>query len=269
VLVATHNLMHGLRLAELVERYRSLRDTIGLEILCVQENHTVDGRPHTARIAAGMGSDYREVSADDRNGVGVVYDGSRLALLDARWLPLPALQSLTWLERCYIAGGRPERRHALLAVFRREGGDPFALVTFHLETAGSNLHRRAQVAAIAAALESAGHERRAVVCGDTNAFEWRRRRQPAVMRELLAPLTERGLADVTGARGGAHRPTHFFARQHEPRLTHRLTVLAGKLGLDLPLRYDVVCSSLKATAYGILTTPESDHDLAWAALNAS
>lgn len=269
MLVATHNLMHGLRLPALLDRYRELRATNGLELLCVQENRREAGLAHTARIAEALGSAYREVSDPERTGVGVAYDSSRLELLDSTLVALPRLGSLTLLERAYIVGGRAQQKHALLAVFRPPDGAPFAVVTMHLDTAGTSLHRAAQVSAIAAALAASGHARRAVVCGDTNAFVWDRRQHPAAMRQLLAPLAELGLADVVDERGDASRPTHFFARQHEPRLTHRLTVLAGKLGVDLPRRYDVICSSLPAISHGVVATPESDHDLVWAALNAS
>jgi hypothetical protein len=44
--------------------------------------------------------------------------------------------------------------------------------------------------------------------------------------------------------------------------------LLGKMGLDLPRRYDVVCTSVPVLRRGQVVTPDSDHDLVWAALRA-
>ena len=44
-------------------------------------------------------------------------------------------------------------------------------------------------------------------------------------------------------------------------------MLAGAIGIDFPRRYDVVAAAPRATAAGVLDTPESDHNLVWAALD--
>ena len=44
-------------------------------------------------------------------------------------------------------------------------------------------------------------------------------------------------------------------------------MLLGKLGLDIPLRYDVVCTNLTVTERGQVVTPASDHDLVWASID--
>jgi len=261
--------MHGHRLPRLIERYAALLKSLGLDILCVQENAATKRGPHSAQIAAALGPGYGELSQPDRTGVGIVYDREQLELLDAALVPLPRLDALTWLERRYIVGGRPKQKYAQLAVLGPRAGAPIAVVSFHLETAGTNQHRRAQVGAIADALAARGHASRAVVCGDTNAFAWSKRQQPDALRELLRPLAATGLVDVAAEAGADQCPTHFFARQREPKLSHRLTVMLGKLGLDLPLRYDVICTDLPIADRGVTPAPESDHDIVWAAFNAS
>jgi endonuclease/exonuclease/phosphatase family metal-dependent hydrolase len=132
----------------------------------------------------------------------------------------------------------------------------FAAACFHLDTAGGNRHRATQVDAIATTLSERNLHHEFVACGDTNAFAWRR--QPAVLSRLLAPLAALGATDPDS------RPTHFFARQNEPKLPHKIGVLLGKLGIDLPRRYDVVCTNLPVTERGQVVTPDSDHDLVWA-----
>jgi endonuclease/exonuclease/phosphatase family metal-dependent hydrolase len=269
VLVATHNLMHGVRLPRLIERYLALQRDVGLDILCVQENTRTGGRTHSARIAAALGPRFAQVAEPDRTDTGILYDNECFRLVDAQRIALPRLTELNWLERRYIASGRPEQKYAQLAVLEPTNAAPFVVVSFHLETAGTNQHRRAQIGAIAAALTDRGATERAVICGDTNAFVLRARQQPAAMRALLAPLWSRGFGDLAAGADLEDRATHFFARQHEPRLTHRLTVLLGKLGLDLPLRYDVICSDLPARGCGVASAPESDHDIVWAALSVA
>ena len=81
-----------------------------------------------------------------------------------------------------------------------------------------------------------------------------------VTNSVVEPLVALGAVDPET------RATHFFARQNEPKLLHRLGVLLGKLRLDLPRRYDVVCANLPAIRRGQVTTPDSDHDLVWAQL---
>ena len=79
---------------------------------------------------------------------------------------------------------------------------------------------------------------------------------------MLAPLAALGAEDPGTA------PTHYFARQNEPKVPHRVGVLLGKLGIDLPRRYDVVCTNLPVSARGQVATPDSDHDLVWARIAA-
>jgi hypothetical protein len=272
VVVASHNLMHGARLATLVPHYLALRQMEGLDLLCLQEDRYViaggaaAGERPSDRIQAALGERhrpdrYRVLRQDDCPGLAFIYDGATLRCASHGVVPLPRLRSLSWFEKLYILGGRTKQKYALLASMEPlAGGAAFTAACFHLDTAGGNGHRLTQVRAIAESLEAYGRGRRLVACGDTNAFAWRR--QAAALGRLLAPLAALGAVDPgTG-------PTHFFARQNEPMLPHRIGVLLGKLGLDLPRRYDVVCANLPAARRGQVQTPGSDHDLVWASLEA-
>jgi len=271
--VASHNLMHGVRLEALVPHYLALRQTEGLDLLCLQEDRYVGaglaggGERPSDRIQAALGERhrpdrYRVVRRDDCPGLAFIYDGATLRCASQGVVPLPRLQSLSWFEKRYILGGRTKQKYVLLASMEPFGGGPaFTATCFHLDTAGGNAHRLSQVRAIAEALQARGLDRRLVACGDTNAFAWRR--QAAALDRLLAPLAALGAVDP------GTRPTHFFARQNEPKLPHQIGVLLGKLGLDLPRRYDVVCANLPVGRRGQVPTPGSDHDLVWAALQAS
>lgn len=263
MVIATHNVMHGLRLPRLLPHYGALRSDVGLDVLCVQENHASDGGVHGDGIATALGGSHAHCYDPAFPRLGVVYDRARLEVVDAALVALPRLLRLSWFESLYIAGGKTQPKYAQLVALRpRGGGDPFAVVNFHLDTAGDNAHRRAQIAAVADALAARGWAGRVAACGDTNAFAWRRQRQLATLRAVLDPLAAHGAVDPETA------PTHWFARQREPRLPHRIGVLLGKLGLDLPRRYDVVCTNLAAERRGQVTTPDSDHDLVWAKLRA-
>jgi endonuclease/exonuclease/phosphatase family metal-dependent hydrolase len=264
IVVATHNVMHGRRLEALVPRHLALRDGEGLDLLCLQEDRFLDGpadgRP-SARIAAALGDGYQVMREETCPGLALVADGRRLQSGAVGSIPLPRLASLSWFERRYIVGAKTKQKHALWAELRPEGGPPFTVVTFHLDTAGGQRQRAAQAAALAAALARRGLERRLVACGDTNAFSWRSGRR--ALDALLAPFAPFGAHDPET------RPTHRFARQNEPMIPHRLGVALGRIGLDLPRRYDVVCTNLSVAARGQIDTPGSDHDLVWARLRAT
>ena len=259
ILIASHNLMHGLRLQALIPHYVTLRDEQGLDVLCLQEDRFLtggDGLP-SARIAAALGSDYRVLRDEGCPGLAVVIDARTLACDAQAIVPLPLLGALNAFERLYIVGGKTERKNALLTELRAAaGGAPFAAACFHLDTAGGNAHRASQVEAIAAGLRERDLHGVFVASGDTNAFAWRR--QPEALMALMAPLGALGAVDP------GTRPTHYFARQNEPKLPHRTGVLLGKLGLDLPRRYDVICTNLPIAERGQVVTPDSDHDLVWA-----
>jgi len=261
VLIATHNIMHGRKLPALIARYVELRERRDLDILCIQENRRQGGVCCAQRIATAMGREFASLGRADRTGVALVYHRERFDLVEEELVPLPRLGALSPLERLYIAGGRSERKYGLAAVLKPHGAQPFTVVSFHLDTAGGHSHRRAQLRAIADHLAANRRDGHLVVCGDTNAFAWPRRRQPAALSELLAPLHAMGAGDA------GTRPTHFFARQDEPLLTHRITVLLGRLGIDVPLRYDVICTDAAVAERGQETTPESDHDIVWARLS--
>jgi endonuclease/exonuclease/phosphatase family metal-dependent hydrolase len=257
--------MNGLRLPRLVRYYRGLRDSIGLDLLCVQENRSTHRGHHSEQIAAALGPRFGHVHHPNGSDVSIVYDRRTLRCVEHSVVPLPRLRKLTWFERRYTTAATPRVPNAQVVVFEPRDGPPFTVANFHLSTAGDHDHRRRQLEAVVEAIRSRGTPSRAVACGDTNAFCWRRRRHPALLEELLAPL--RGI----GARDHHHDidwPTHHFSRQHEPKLTHQLAVLLGRLGIDLPLRYDVVCTNLPVAGRGHAYTPDSDHDLVWAALRA-
>jgi endonuclease/exonuclease/phosphatase family metal-dependent hydrolase len=268
--VATHNLMHGLRVDTLIPHYLALRESEGLDLLCLQEDRYLAGigqsgeeRP-SARIVAALGGSYELVRQDDCPGLCLIYDSRTLTSRARAVVPLPRLGSLSWFEKLYIVGGKTKQKYALLAEMQApDGGAAFGVVCFHLDTAGGNAHRLTQVRAIAEALEIRGLQQRLIGCGDTNAFA--RRRQCAALGTLLAPLAAFGARDSDAPDAP---PTHFFARQNEPKLLHRIGVLLGKLGIDLPRRYDVVCTNLPVWRRGQIATPGSDHDLVWAALEA-
>jgi endonuclease/exonuclease/phosphatase family metal-dependent hydrolase len=270
LVVATHNLMHGLRIDTLLPHYLALRESEGLDLLCLQEDRYLGGvgesgqeRP-SARIVAALGESYQLVRQDDCPGLCLVYDSRTLTCRERTVVPLPRLDALSWFEKLYIVGGQTKQKYALLAEMQAFGGGAaFGILCFHLDTAGGNAHRATQVQAIAGALESRGLQRRLVGCGDTNAFALRR--QGAALGNLLAPLAAFGARDSDLSEAS---PTHFFARQNEPKLPHRIGVLLGKLGIDLPRRYDVVCTNLPALRRGQISTPGSDHDLVWAVLEA-
>src|SRR4029079_5971688 len=157
ILIASHNLMHGLRLPALIPGYVALRDARGLDLLCLQEDRFLtdaDARPST-RIAAALGPDYIVVRDDGCPGLAFVADARTLAC-DARAIvPLPLLPTLSVFERLYIVGGKTKQKFMLLAQLRaRETGARFAAGCFHLDTAGGNGHRATQVAAIAGALRA-------------------------------------------------------------------------------------------------------------------
>jgi endonuclease/exonuclease/phosphatase family metal-dependent hydrolase len=256
--------MHGRRLDALIGHYLELRDGGGLDLLCVQEDRYIDGaageRP-SARILQALGDDYRLVRQDGCQGLALLVDSRTLSTARAGSIPLPRLASLSWFERRYIVGGKAKQKHALWAELSAHRGPSFTAVCFHLDTAGGHHQRTAQVVALAAALVEHGLERRLVCCGDTNAFSWRRDRR--ALDDLLAPFAAFGAGDPET------RPTHHFARQNEPMIPHRIGVVLGKLGLDIPLRYDVVCTNLPVEGRGQVVTPGSDHDLVWARLRGN
>ncbi|HEY4395155.1 MAG TPA: hypothetical protein VGP64_13880 [Polyangia bacterium] len=264
IVVASHNVMHGRRLDALLPRYLELREREGLDLLCVQEDRYLDGDPAerpSARIAAALGGQFRVARDEGAPGLALLFDGRTLTLGAAGIIPLPRLASLSWFERRYIVGGKTKQKHALWATLRTAAGETFAVVSFHLDTAGGHRQRAAQTAALGDALRERHLHQRLIACGDTNAFSWRAGRRQ--LDGLLAPLA------AFGAEDPETRPTHYFARQNEPLLPHRIGVALGKAGIDLPRRYDVVCTNLPVSARGQIETLGSDHDLVWARLRAT
>ena len=180
-------------------------------------------------------------------------------MVESFLVPLCRLDGLTRLERLYIAGGRTRQKYAQV-VRLRVGARGLTVVNLHLDAAGNTGHRRAQVDSVAACLAERQLSDAFVVCGDTNAFTWRRWRHAQVLGEVLESLSV--LCGAVLPSG----PTHHFGRQREPLWTHRLATALGTLGVDWPLQYDIVCTNLPAVAHGVVSTPESDHDLVWASL---
>jgi endonuclease/exonuclease/phosphatase family metal-dependent hydrolase len=263
VIVATHNLMEGHNLDALIHHHRGLHREVGLDVLCVQESRGDGDHFAAARIARALGPGHVHVGGDPIFGLGIVYDARRLDLVASALFPLPPVPAMRWHERRFILDGRPERMWALWARFAGISGAPFTVVDLHLDTVGGTRQRRRQVVAAVEHLRAHGFTERVVVAGDTNAFAATHGRHRRALRRVLEPLRELGAVDPSTT------PTHFFARQHEPKFAHRVCVALGKLGLDLPQRFDVVATDLPVRRRGQLTTPESDHDLVWAELDTA
>ena len=268
--VASHNIMDGLFLRGLLARYRRhQRGPHALHALCIQE-----AVPHApSAIAAALGRRFAVVTHSAAPRLALIYDRSRLRLRGLSVVMLPMLSRMHILQALYT---RIEQRHAIVGRFHWRGVRRprskcgLALANFHLDTAGDNLNRAAQLASLATAID-ASRPASVVACGDTNCFSWDATVAEAGLARMLAPLARRhGARDahaMVAARPCGPRPTHFFARANEPKLWHRLAVLFGtRLGLDFPRRYDVVAASPQVLAAGTVETPESDHDLVWAAL---
>lgn len=254
MLIASHNLMHARHLDELLALYARLQAERPVSVLCLQENHS----DVAETVAGSLGPSYAAVAEPDATGVALVYDRDQLSCSDHELVPLPRLERLSWLERRYIAGGKTKQKYALCARLEHADGSSLVCTSFHLDTAGGNAHRKRQMRAIA---DSVRDCQRLVVCGDTNAFAWPRRRQRRELREMLAPLEALGASDPES------QPTHYFARQREPLLTHRIVTALGRVGLDIPLRYDVVCTNVAVRRRGQEHAEGSDHDLVWAELD--
>ena len=254
MIVACHNIMHGIRLPELIATYQSLSRTLGLTVLCLQE--TMEG--HTEAVGAALGGAYA-AHAHPNEGLGIIYDSAVVELREEALIPLPKLIAMPWFARLYMKSRHPEQKYALACtVTPRDGTAPFTLVNFHLDAAGTNVHRSAQLRFATVALRERRLTERLVACGDANVFAVLAHGQ--AYKKLLAPLSELACID------NETRPTHFFARSREPRIAQRVLRQVGRLGLDLPRRYDVICSNLPTPARGQVETPESDHDLLWVRL---
>lgn len=266
IVVATHNTMHGVFLDDLLARYEWLVGEHRVDVLCLQENVPVTApvadaahRTHADLVAYRLPG-FQCICLEDHHGLATLVHPD-CEIEDAFLISLPLLDGLNWFERLYIRGGKVTRKFALVTRVRKNGYR-LAVVNFHLETAGSNLHRQRQVQAVATALIERGVSRHVVACGDTNAFSWSRQTAKHAVAELMKPL--QALAGATPKTNGD--PTHFFARQREDLLPHRLACAIGRFGIDHPLPYDVICSDLHAVSTGIIATEESDHDLVIAEL---
>ena len=292
--VATHNLMDARYLPRLLRAHRALHRAERIDALCLQE--VVPGAAD--RVASVLGEGFAVAAHETAPRLALVYDRARLDLLRLSVLELPRLQAVPLWQRLY-ASGTPERKQALVGRFVLREDDAAAaadaaearpsssrrsdplrrsrrrfrrrrrlltLVNLHLDHAGDLEHRTSQVRAIASALAPRWRHRRLVACGDTNAFTWDRAAAEPALRSVLLPLLRRHAA--TDLHASAPLDTHFFARAREPKLGHQLAVAFGRLGVDFPRRYDVCVASAALTPLraGHVETPDSDHDLVWAAL---
>lgn len=297
--VASHNIMDGVHMNALLEQYARFsasqpiqsysRSQAGLSVLCMQE--VVPGAAEAAASSLGGGRQGRFVVASCKSSprMAIVYDRTMMQLCELQTVPLPLLSHVPLWQRFYTSG-KPEQRLALIGKFqmwphcRRQFAE-LKIANFHLDAAGDNAHRTAQLRALVSALDSEelplspvvpalpgrrtalhGRKRRSavVLCGDTNAFDFDENISEQALHGMLAPVRTRlGAVD---AHASIPQATHFFARADEPKLGQRIAVAFGRLGVDFPRRYDIVATSPRCVEAGQLTTPGSDHDLVWAAM---
>jgi hypothetical protein len=263
--------MDGLWLDGLLPLYAGLQAIASpgiVGMLCIQEHQL----GHADRIAGALGPCYRSTFEPAAPRLATIYDSRRLRLVSSRVIDLPRLSEVPLWQRLYAAV-EPEQKHAALLGFERvDNGAPFLVANFHLDAAGTNVHRGEQLSVVreglasdARALSHAGAQVKALVCGDTNAFSFRRRLASRALRGMLRPLEEQcGLIDVGAA---DDRVNHFFKRAREPKLGQQIAVFFGQFGVDFPCRYDVLCTDLHVRAHGQVDTADSDHDIVWATVD--
>jgi endonuclease/exonuclease/phosphatase family metal-dependent hydrolase len=256
MIVACHNIMHGLRLGQLLATYVSLSRTLGLALLCLQE--TRDG--HTEAVRETLAGSFAALS-HPQEGLGLVYDASLVDVHEELLVPLPKLIALPRFARLYMQSRDPEQKFAAVYRVTPKSGAPFTLVNFHLDAAGGNVHRSGQLRFVVDVLRQRGLHDRLVACGDANIFAMRKHGH--AYAKLLAPLTEVGAVDPET------RPTHFFARTRDPKLAQRMLVRLGRFGIDMPRRYDVICANVPVASRGQIETRDSDHDLLWVRLEGA
>lgn len=263
LLVASHNIMHGLRLQQLVAMYRSLAQTLDLSVLCLQENK-VGGEATPAEVVRrALGPDYNVICRGENAQLAVVYDTRRVTVREEVLIPLPKLKVMGKLAPLYMQSKEPEQKYALVCTVTPHEGAPFTLVNFHLDAAGTNKHRQEQLSAVSTTLVARELHHRLIAVGDTNVFTLRHKHHRQAYDDLLSPLTELGAVDPET------RPTHFFSRSREPKIGQRVLRFIGKLRFDLPRRYDVMCSTIAPLSRGQVATPDSDHDLLWGRFDVS
>ena len=240
--------MHALRLPALIRHYtRAASMSRASTCSACRRTGCPDARRLTCpvdRIAAALGARLpRSCATDGCPGLAFVHDARTLTCAAQRDRPAAAAGEADSVR----AAVHPRRQDE--AEVRAAGGDERARrrrperpgseppVSTWTRRAATRTGRRRSMRSRRRCAPR-GLQRGFVACGDSNAFAWRR--QPEALQRLLAPLAAlRARADSEG-----RRPTHYFARQNEGKFVHGTGVLLGKLGLDIPLRYDVVCSNL-------------------------
>lgn len=230
--MASHNIMDGLQLPELLQCYTQLQArgvgpsrTRGLGFMLLQENVPIAASKSDAAavIARRLGPRYSCARCDDEKRLAIVFDRQRFRHRGSAAVTLPQLPSLTWFERLYIKGPGPELKRALLSTFeeRRRGlgrgsrgsrgrgrhRRQWAVVNIHLDAAGSNDFRRTQMDTVSRALlqwaqslrwdeRSARRFGEVIVGGDTNCFALGRERQSLALRDILGPLRRQAIEDT-------------------------------------------------------------------------
>lgn len=262
ITVATHNIMNGNKLEQLLPQYPEIRNAVGLDILCVQENTARGELDAASRIAEVLGPAYATLFAEQRPELAFVFDADAVNPLGSVAIRLPMLSGFSFLERLgsQEKEKRPVQRYAVAVAFEGRGAEPFTVVNLHLDAQGDTAHRKAQVETIAGALETLALGERLVVCGDTNALYLKGGQQLSILHHILEPLNRFHLRTPGTA------PTHFLSRMDEPTLMHQtLMRLARFLPLDkvFPMKLDIVSSNMPIVRHGQVVTPASNHDLVW------
>ena len=264
VTVATHNLMRGIFLDDLAHYYRMLSETRGLDILCLQENIR-EGRGIPSVTIAQMLGPHFEIVSSGSSDCAILFDRRRLRYHGSFAVALPVLKRFSFFERFWSTEAHPFPHATLVAAFTRPDSEPFTVVNLHLDAQGNTPHRRSQAEALARVLQQKKLEDRLILCGDTNARAHPRRRQLGDLGRTLSPFADFGVA------GGGMEPTHFLGRMREPRASHRLFRLMGKLGYDrvFPQRLDILLANMPIIRERKMSVPFSDHDLLWATVDVA
>jgi endonuclease/exonuclease/phosphatase family metal-dependent hydrolase len=206
LIVATYNIQFAINTTTIVNSIKKMTEK-GVTVFCLQELVNIPNDDLMKRILDALGSHWKasyhvgEEMSRLSIGTGIIWDSTKIQLVDERKILLPKLKKYAPHERLYYklinVPPIPLQRRATVCSFLFNKA-PLRITCVHVDNVGGPVQRRRQLKHLISVLKGSKTPPHEVICGDFNTFDLLR---TGYEKQMIQKLLGKDFVDASEGAG--------------------------------------------------------------------